>query len=145
MKSTNLRKITDLECIIQLHCKFTPVLGSTYRSGCWCACVRVLRENRNDIDVDVDVDVDGSLPTSKCKWMELGTVGPLLLPLPLYNASSPNSGAICFRFRLPYDIYGAHHARPTSCPLLFIQSVAGCLTAGTDILFILLRNGKLRG
>lgn len=109
--------------------------------------VRVLRKNRKDIDADVDVDVDGSVPTSKCKWLELGTVGPLLLPLPPYNASCPSSGAICFRFRLPNDIYGAHHARAASCPLLLIQSVAGCLTTlGPVVLLLpLLRNGKLRG
>lgn len=44
------------------------------------------------------------------------TLGPLLLPLPLHNANSPSSGAIHFRFRLPYDIYGAHRTSPGSSP-----------------------------
>lgn len=91
-----------------------------------------------------------------CKYARLwATLGPLLLPLPVHNADSgPSSGAIHFRFRLPYDIYGAHRTRsgpspspspspfPSTCPLFSIQSVALCLSPGPR--GAARENGKLR-
>lgn len=87
-----------------------------------------------------------------CKYARLwATLGPLLLPLPVHNADSgPSSGAIHFRFRLPYDIYGAHRTRsgptpspsPSTCPLFSIQSVALCLSPGPR--GTARENGKLR-
>ncbi|KAL7734553.1 hypothetical protein ACLKA6_010866 [Drosophila palustris] len=61
-------------------------------------------------------DVDFIRAYGHMQMVRVGaTWGPLLSPLPLHNADSPSSGAIRFRFRLPCDIYGAHHT-PYSLP-----------------------------
>lgn len=84
-----------------------------------------------------------------CKYGTVwATLDPLLLPLPLHNANSPSSGAIHFRFRLPYDIYGAHRTTPGSSPwtiyLPFIlYSISGSLPF-TGASRPARENGKLR-
>lgn len=84
-----------------------------------------------------------------CKYGRVwATLDPLLLPLPLHNANSPSSGAIHFRFRLPYDIYGAHRTTPGSSPwtiyLPFIlYSISGSLPF-TGASRPARANGKLR-